>query len=106
MGGTTGSTGTRTAVTGGERDFLPGMRHRWLLPLYDPFTRLAGVGPSTGDCSTRPASGPASASWSSAAAPATCCSPPSGPSPRRSSSDSTPTSPRSPAPTARPAAAG
>ncbi|SDM00706.1 Methyltransferase domain-containing protein [Geodermatophilus siccatus] len=43
MGGTTGSTGTRTAVTGGERDFLPGMRHAWLLPLYDPLNRLLGV---------------------------------------------------------------
>ncbi|WP_100501064.1 class I SAM-dependent methyltransferase [Geodermatophilus chilensis] len=45
MGGTTGSARTRTAVTGGERSFLPGTRHRWLLPLYDPFTRLAGVEP-------------------------------------------------------------
>ncbi len=44
MGGTAGSAGLRTAVTGGERGFLPGMRHAWLLPLYDPFTRLAGVG--------------------------------------------------------------
>ena len=44
MGGSTGSTGLRTAVTGGDRGFLPGMRHAWLLPLYDPFTRLAGVG--------------------------------------------------------------
>jgi SAM-dependent methyltransferase len=43
MGGTTGSTGTRTAVTGGERSFLPGMRHEWLLPLYDPLNRLLGV---------------------------------------------------------------
>ena len=43
MGGTTGSTGTRTAVTGGERGFLPGMRHEWLLPLYDPLNRLLGV---------------------------------------------------------------
>ena len=44
MGGRTGSTGMRTAVTGGERSFLPGMRQGWLLPLYDPITRLAGVG--------------------------------------------------------------
>ncbi len=44
MGSTTGSTGTRTAVTGGERGFLPGMRHAWLLPFYDPLTRLAGIG--------------------------------------------------------------
>ncbi|SDN38924.1 class I SAM-dependent methyltransferase [Geodermatophilus sp. DSM 45219] len=44
MGGTTGSARLRTAVTGGERDFLPGMRQAWLLPLYDPITRLAGVG--------------------------------------------------------------
>ncbi len=39
-----GSTGTRTAVTGRERGFLPGMRHAWLLPFYDPLTRLAGIG--------------------------------------------------------------
>lgn len=37
-------TGARTAVTGGGRDFLPGMRHEWLLPLYDPLNRLLGVG--------------------------------------------------------------
>ena len=43
MGSTAGSTGTRTAVTGGERSFLPGMRHEWLLPLYDPLNRLLGV---------------------------------------------------------------
>jgi ubiquinone/menaquinone biosynthesis C-methylase UbiE len=27
-----------------ERDYLPAMGRHWLLPLYDPFTRLAGVG--------------------------------------------------------------
>lgn len=27
-----------------QRDYLPGMGKHWLLPLYDPFTRLAGVG--------------------------------------------------------------
>jgi ubiquinone/menaquinone biosynthesis C-methylase UbiE len=43
MGGATGGTGTRTAVTGGERGFLPGMRRTWLLPLYDPLNRLLGV---------------------------------------------------------------
>ena len=43
MGSTAGSTGTRTAVTGGERSFLPGMRQEWLLPLYDPLNRLLGV---------------------------------------------------------------
>ena len=43
MGGATGSTGTRTAVTGDERGFLPGMRRTWLLPLYDPLNRLLGV---------------------------------------------------------------
>lgn len=26
-----------------DRSFLPAMGKRWLLPLYDPFTRLAGV---------------------------------------------------------------
>ena len=26
-----------------DRDFVPGMGKRWLLPLYDPFCRLAGV---------------------------------------------------------------
>ena len=43
MSSTIGSAGTRTAVTGGERSFLPGMRHEWLLPLYDPLNRLLGV---------------------------------------------------------------
>ena len=43
MGGTTGSTGMRTAVTGEERAFLPGMTREWLLPLYDPVNRLLGV---------------------------------------------------------------
>ncbi len=43
MGEATGSTGTRTAVSGGERPFLPGMSRNWLLPLYDPLTRLLGV---------------------------------------------------------------
>jgi ubiquinone/menaquinone biosynthesis C-methylase UbiE len=38
------STGARTAVTGGGRAFLPGMRHQWLLPLYDPLNRLLGIG--------------------------------------------------------------
>ena len=43
MGEATGGTGTRTAVSGGERPFLPGMSRNWLLPLYDPLTRLLGV---------------------------------------------------------------
>lgn len=30
--------------TGPERHYLPAMGRHWLLPLYDPFTRLAGVG--------------------------------------------------------------
>jgi len=29
--------------TAGDRPYLPPMGRRWLLPLYDPFTRLAGV---------------------------------------------------------------
>jgi ubiquinone/menaquinone biosynthesis C-methylase UbiE len=29
--------------TVGERNYLPPMGRRWLLPLYDPLTRLAGV---------------------------------------------------------------
>ena len=43
MGEATGATGTRTAVSGEERPFLPGMSRNWLLPLYDPLTRLLGV---------------------------------------------------------------
>jgi SAM-dependent methyltransferase len=35
--------GTRTAVSGAERPFLPGMGRDRLLPLYDPLTRLLGV---------------------------------------------------------------
>lgn len=31
-------------MTTQERPYLPAMGKRWLLPLYDPFTRLAGVG--------------------------------------------------------------
>ncbi|RSM59520.1 methyltransferase type 11 [Actinoplanes sp. ATCC 53533] len=27
-----------------QRQYIPAMGKRWLLPLYDPFTRLAGVG--------------------------------------------------------------
>ncbi len=43
MGEATVGTGTRTAVSGDERPFLPGMSRNWLLPLYDPLTRLLGV---------------------------------------------------------------
>ncbi len=43
MGEATVGTGTRTAVSGDERPFLPGMSRKWLLPLYDPLTRLLGV---------------------------------------------------------------
>ncbi|AVT34029.1 methyltransferase type 11 [Plantactinospora sp. BC1] len=32
------------ANTSRERHYLPAMGKHWLLPLYDPFTRLAGVG--------------------------------------------------------------
>jgi SAM-dependent methyltransferase len=39
----TSGTAPRTAVTGEERTFLPGTGHAWLLPLYDPMTRLFGV---------------------------------------------------------------
>jgi ubiquinone/menaquinone biosynthesis C-methylase UbiE len=39
----TANAGDRTAVTGEERPFLPGMGRQWLLPLYDPMTRLFGV---------------------------------------------------------------
>jgi SAM-dependent methyltransferase len=35
-------TGHSPAAAG--RDYLPAMGRHWLLPLYDPFTRLAGVG--------------------------------------------------------------
>jgi SAM-dependent methyltransferase len=38
-----GEVTTRTTVTGEQRDFLPGMAREWLLPLYDPMTRLFGV---------------------------------------------------------------
>ena len=43
MGEATGATTTRTAVSGDERPFLPGMSRTWLLPLYDPLTQLLGV---------------------------------------------------------------
>jgi ubiquinone/menaquinone biosynthesis C-methylase UbiE len=43
MGEATGATTTRTAVSGDERPFLPGMSRSWLLPLYDPLTQLLGV---------------------------------------------------------------
>jgi ubiquinone/menaquinone biosynthesis C-methylase UbiE len=43
MGEATVGTGTRTAVSGDGRSFLPGMSRSWLLPLYDPLTRLLGV---------------------------------------------------------------
>jgi ubiquinone/menaquinone biosynthesis C-methylase UbiE len=35
--------GGRTAISGEERPFLPGLRRSWLLPLYDPLTRLLGI---------------------------------------------------------------
>ena len=35
--------GSRTSISGDERPFLPGMSRTWLLPLYDPLTRLLGV---------------------------------------------------------------
>jgi len=31
-------------VTGRDRDYLPPMGKDWLLPLYDPFTRVLGIG--------------------------------------------------------------
>jgi len=43
MGEATGETATRTAISGDERPFLPGMSRNWLLPLYDPLTQLLGV---------------------------------------------------------------
>src|SRR5688500_17103612 len=43
MGEATGATRSRTAVSGDERPFLPGMSRTWLLPLYDPLTQLLGV---------------------------------------------------------------
>jgi ubiquinone/menaquinone biosynthesis C-methylase UbiE len=43
MGEATGAKSTRTAISGEERPFLPGMRRNWLLPLYDPLTRLLGI---------------------------------------------------------------
>src|SRR5687768_2037949 len=43
MGEAPRTTPTRTAVSGDERPFLPGMSRAWLLPLYDPLTQLLGV---------------------------------------------------------------
>src|SRR5687768_12852267 len=43
MGEATAGPGTRTAVSGEERPFLPGMSRNWLLPLYDPLSRLLGA---------------------------------------------------------------
>ena len=37
-------TRTHAAKGADDRHFLPGMGHTWLLPLYDPFTRLVGIG--------------------------------------------------------------
>jgi hypothetical protein len=58
--------------TAGERPYLPPMGRRWLLPLYDPMTRLAGVSrvheELAGRADLRPGSGP----WRSGAAPAGC----------------------------------
>jgi SAM-dependent methyltransferase len=38
-----GAPGSRTSISGDERPFMPGMSRTWLLPLYDPLTRLLGV---------------------------------------------------------------
>ena len=43
MGEAPRTTPTRTAVSGDERPYLPGMSRSWLLPLYDPLTQLMGV---------------------------------------------------------------
>ena len=44
MNGTTPPVDRRpTPVRGDQRQFLPAMGRRWLLPLYDPVTRLLGV---------------------------------------------------------------
>ena len=43
MGEATGAQRTRTAISGDQRPFLPGMSWSWLLPLYDPLTQLLGV---------------------------------------------------------------
>lgn len=37
------SRGPGTRAPGAPRQYLPGMGRDWLLPLYDPFTRLIGV---------------------------------------------------------------
>ena len=44
MGEATAAPSSRTAISGDERPFLPGMSRHWLLPLYDPLTQLLGVG--------------------------------------------------------------
>jgi SAM-dependent methyltransferase len=43
MSGTSTGPRLRTTVGGTGREYLPGMGHAWLLPLYDPMSRLLGV---------------------------------------------------------------
>jgi SAM-dependent methyltransferase len=43
MSGTGTGPRLRTTVGGTGREYLPGMGHPWLLPLYDPMSRLLGV---------------------------------------------------------------
>ncbi|MGY1822622.1 class I SAM-dependent methyltransferase [Geodermatophilus sp. SYSU D00079] len=43
MSGTTSGPRLRTTISGTGREYLPGMGRAWLLPLYDPMTRLLGV---------------------------------------------------------------
>ncbi|MGY1633809.1 class I SAM-dependent methyltransferase [Geodermatophilus sp. SYSU D01186] len=43
MSETTSGPRLRTAISGTGREYLPGMGRPWLLPLYDPMTRLLGV---------------------------------------------------------------
>ena len=43
MSDTTTGPRPRTTVSGTGREYLPGMGRAWLLPLYDPMTRLLGV---------------------------------------------------------------
>ena len=74
MGETTVGRKGRTPVSGDQRPFVPASGRGWLLPLYDPLTRLLGVARVHRRLIDQAGLRPGQRGfWRSAAVPATCC---------------------------------